>query len=325
MAAIVYLDADDEITSAASRLRTLADDRIALVLPMGSRLGTSRINFRLLAREATSRRKTLEIVTADASTRALAASAGLITHPSVAAFEGRHEAGARSIGVQPAAPAPAIEGSGPAGASVRGRPASPRREATRADDSPTAVVPIPDRLPSLSPPQASAPVPQVGQRAAARSNGRRVVVAVTVLVAVLLIGGFAGLQMLPTATVTLTPATVQLGPIQLTVTAQSGITQPDPTNLLVPARTFKFDLDVSDTFPATGVKIDETAATWTVTFSSLNTGSSNTIAHGSIVKTESGVEFTTAADRDARARRHRHRRWQVRGSCLRRRRSRSMP
>ena len=42
---LVYLDVDDEITSAATRIRTSDGDRLALVLPYGSRLATSRINF----------------------------------------------------------------------------------------------------------------------------------------------------------------------------------------------------------------------------------------------------------------------------------------
>ena len=38
---IVYLDVDDEITSAAMRLRTMTAERVVLVLPYGSRLATS--------------------------------------------------------------------------------------------------------------------------------------------------------------------------------------------------------------------------------------------------------------------------------------------
>jgi hypothetical protein len=53
--AIYYLDIDDEVTSAAARIRDSSDTRIALVLVGGSRVATSRINFRLLAREAKSR------------------------------------------------------------------------------------------------------------------------------------------------------------------------------------------------------------------------------------------------------------------------------
>src|SRR5213078_1291367 len=84
---LIYLDVDDEITSAAARIRSAEAERLALVLPYGSRLATSRINFRLLAREAAARGKRLDIVCADASARALAAAAGLPVHASVAAFE----------------------------------------------------------------------------------------------------------------------------------------------------------------------------------------------------------------------------------------------
>src|SRR5262245_19105975 len=83
----VYLDVDDEITSAAARIRATEADRITLVLPYGSRVATSRINLRLLAREAAERGKRLDIVSGDASTRALEAAAGLPVHTSVAALE----------------------------------------------------------------------------------------------------------------------------------------------------------------------------------------------------------------------------------------------
>jgi hypothetical protein len=87
MAAIIYLDVDDEITSAAARIRNAGETKIALVLPPGSRLATSRINFRLLAREALERNRVLSIVAADPAARAIAGSAGLPVHATVAEFE----------------------------------------------------------------------------------------------------------------------------------------------------------------------------------------------------------------------------------------------
>ena len=85
---IVYLDVDDEITSAAARIRDRRRRRrVAVVLPYGSRVATSRINFRLLAREALTHEKRLSIVAGDAATRALAASAGLPVFASVAEYE----------------------------------------------------------------------------------------------------------------------------------------------------------------------------------------------------------------------------------------------
>src|SRR5687767_10576304 len=87
MAAIVYLDVDDEITSAAARIRAPGDPRVLLVVPFGSRLATSRINFRLLAREANLRGRALSIVAGDSSSRALAASAGLPVFSTVGEYE----------------------------------------------------------------------------------------------------------------------------------------------------------------------------------------------------------------------------------------------
>ena len=84
---IVYLDIDDEITSAAARVRSSESRRVALVLPYGSRVATSRINFRLLSRDALISEKQLAVVAGDPATRALAASAGLPVFSSVAEYE----------------------------------------------------------------------------------------------------------------------------------------------------------------------------------------------------------------------------------------------
>ena len=97
---ILYLDIDDEITTAAARVRGAEGTRISIVLPNGSRLATSRINFRLLARDATLNSKQLSIISGDAATRALAASAGLPIFASVAEYESALEAerGAKGAG-----------------------------------------------------------------------------------------------------------------------------------------------------------------------------------------------------------------------------------
>ena len=124
MASIIYLDVDDEITTAAARIRTATDTKVALVLPSGSRLATSRINFRLLSREALERNRVLSIVAADAAARAIAASAGLPVHATVAEFEA--EVGTATAarppvadGVPPPAPGDTLRGS-PKGAAAAG-------------------------------------------------------------------------------------------------------------------------------------------------------------------------------------------------------------
>ena len=278
MTAIVYLDIDDEITSAVARLRPLKEKRIALVLPNGSRLATSRINFRLLAREADNRNKTLEIVTVDASARALAASAGLPTHLSMAAFE--------------AGPVVAVSSDIAQGLRARGGGAATAAGGsgrTATDDTPTIAL---GDGPSISKPRPGSLVPTVGRHLSSPTQGRRLAIVLGV-VAVLVAGGTAGFQLLPSAMIILVPRMDTIGPISMSVTAQPGITQPDPASLLVPATSFSFDVEVTQTFPATGISVDEAAAAGEVTFSSLNTGGSNSIAEGSIVKTQAGIEFRT--------------------------------
>ena len=97
---VLYLDIDDEITTAASRIRSSDGTRVAMVLPNGSRVATSRINFRLLARDATLNNKRLSIVASDAATRALAASAGLPLFASVNEYEAAVRDGAILVGVK---------------------------------------------------------------------------------------------------------------------------------------------------------------------------------------------------------------------------------
>ena len=114
--AIVYLDVDDEITSAAARIRAAEEVRVALVLPSGSRVATSRINFRLLAREAQGRSRQLLVVSAEAATRALAASAGLTVFPTVRDLEELFAPPVDGGGAAPGGGAGAVGAAGAAGA-----------------------------------------------------------------------------------------------------------------------------------------------------------------------------------------------------------------
>jgi hypothetical protein len=153
---VLYLDIDDEITTAAARVRGAEGIRVAMVLPYGSRVATSRINFRLLARDATLNGKRLSIVAGDAATRALAASAGLPIFASVAEYESSiaEERGERPgdgtsepaatepAATEPAGPEPAAPVK-PAPASARSSRArrKPRAPADEADARPAAVLP----------------------------------------------------------------------------------------------------------------------------------------------------------------------------------------
>ncbi len=161
---VLYLDVDDEITSAAARIRSAEEIRVAIVLPYGSRVATSRINFRLLSRDATTNGKRLSVVAGDAATRALAASAGLPVFSSVAEYEaalesergapeadteGQGSGSAAEVGAAagaaaaddalplPPTPAAGAEPSGAVKTGARRRKASP----ARAEDTARSAVP----------------------------------------------------------------------------------------------------------------------------------------------------------------------------------------
>ena len=100
-----YLESDDEITDAVARLRATEDERVVLVVPPGSRIATGRINFRLLAREATARKLAFAVVSPDEQVRALAIAGGVVARSTVEEAEGALDRGeppaARRTGHRP--------------------------------------------------------------------------------------------------------------------------------------------------------------------------------------------------------------------------------
>ena len=234
MATIVYLDVDDEITSAAARIRDPMELRVALVLPHASRISTSRINFRLLAREARLHSRRLGIVAPDASTRALAASAGLPVFHSVGEYEASLDApdAATEPGTSTAPPPPdGLRGGAPLRA-VRGSPddggATLIIPAVAAiDDMPTVAAPTPgrpaspaiDETPTVVVRPGSDPATDRGTRdlttstpitTATDATARRRPGAATdrrgrILALGLLAAGVAGFVFLPSATVRIAP------------------------------------------------------------------------------------------------------------------------
>ena len=335
---IVYLDVDDEITSAATRIRDVPGRRVALVLPYGSRVATSRINFRLLSRDALINEKQLAVVAGDSATRSLAASAGLPVFSSVGEYEaaqGRPEedwtpapdattpsptASSGSVaragrgqskssaagGVRGAAGAGAIADA--AGAATAG--SSPGPGSAR-DVGPTAVSSrveqtvrsehageyLPDdhaRLQPRRPSGASARHPQT-RPGSVRGSRLPLIIVLAALALVVLVGGVGAYVVLPSATIVVTPRAQSLVLPDITVTADPAATSADAAALVVPAAIVSLEVTASDAFAATGKRIEEAAAKGTVRFANLDFLRTNTIPSGSIVSTNAGVRFRTAA------------------------------
>ncbi len=305
-AQVIYLDVDDEITSAVTRIRQAPVGGVVIVVPFGSRLASSRINFRLLAREATVLRRDLTIVTPDAGTRALAASAGLVTHATVLEWEQVTAAGSVPE------PRPGLVAPGPgetppvdAVAEVLGarprdvRSGDPARGWPPMAHEDGAPPPMPPARPA--PPETSrvafsaASVPVVGPRRRLAFNRTRAIVAVVVLALIAAVAGYAATAILPSAEITITPAAEAVGPLSLTITADPSITIADPARSAVPAVRLSWPISVSATFQATGKLVTDVKASGSVTFTSVDTTGTRVVEAGTILRTADGVEFATVA------------------------------
>ena len=306
MATIVYLDVEDEITTAAARIRRAGEPRVGIVIPFGSRVATSRINFRLLAREALDAGRRLDIVAPDASARALAASAGLAVFASVAEYEAALEL---------AEPGPAMPAdAGPVSATAPQR--VPRGGAARAtgaaassrDGQPSTGARLEQARPADGTPAGGA-ISATGRSVAAASPAVRdaavgrsrrgvrgpALAIVLVLALVLGFGGAAAALALPSAVVTVTPVMEAVTPVALTVRADPTAIGVDQASLVIPAATVNVPLTVQGSFSATGTNITQTSATGQVTFDSINTVNAMPVPRGTRVSTLDGVTFSTTA------------------------------
>ena len=92
-----------------------------------------------------------------------------------------------------------------------------------------------------------------------RGGGGRRWLAILVAVAFLfiLVSGVGAYVVLPTAIVTVRAVPERVGPLSLEITADPLAANVDPVKLVVPADIVTFDLEATDEFPATGIKITE--------------------------------------------------------------------
>jgi hypothetical protein len=267
--AIYYLDIDDEVTSAAARIRDASDTRIALVLTAGARVATSRINFRLLAGEARRRSKRLAIVTADPTTQSVARSAGLPVFATVGEYERAEQTRAA------------------------GKPDDPDGVSEALDELAATVVVRPGGgagRASASGSRTARGSGGLGRAGSARVPWRLTAAAGFVAVAALAAGLFF---IYPSATVTLTVTERQVGPVAFEATVDPNATSADNAAGVVPGLSKAFPLESSGTYDATGQKINETASGGSVTFDSINTIFAVPVLAGTRVSTAGGIAFTT--------------------------------
>ncbi len=189
--ALIYLEADDEVTSVVRRVRAAAASRVVLVAPGRSRAVSSTVALRLLGRFAAEDGRELAIV-GDTLTRSLAADAGIPAYVSIDDARAARPVDA-TAGVPRRAGIHVVRG-------THGDEVAPAVETAVAAD------------PAWAETRAS-PVPRPHPRAqpARRGARRRAAAALGAIVALLLVAGVvAGAVLLPAATVSLVPRVVEV-------------------------------------------------------------------------------------------------------------------
>ena len=242
---LLYLEADDEVTSVARRLRETDAAVVVLVVPGRSRATSSVVALRLLAREGDEAGRRVAVV-GDALTRSLAAEAGLDAYASVEdaqhAVPAPAEAHARRASIN------VIRGSASDGTQTIPL-SSPVAPEPADSDTETRVVPV---VRGAQEPHRVAARPD-------RRSRRGVPLALLVgLVAALLGGaGLLGSTVLPAATVSIVPISQPLGPIPYEIRID------DPVRL-------RGTVEATAPVTATGSYPIQVAATGVVVFRNFN-------------------------------------------------------
>jgi hypothetical protein len=294
--AVVYLDPEDEITGAVARLRAMPGGDVIMVVPAGSRVATSRINFRLLGRESRQRGLRLAVVSEEPGVRSLSSAAGVPAHANVEAAEAAFgKEPSLTTAASTAAMAPAkVDAAPPPDLAV--------------DDTKTQVLPVVGAATDAGemasrPPRASGrlsvepPLYDIGDVSSRRRRpaARFIAPAIALVLLLTLVGlGLYGAYLfVPTATVSLQPKLIDVGPLSTTVTADPQVAVVDANAGLIPATQLQLPLNSTGTFPATGVDVTTTAATGAVRFRSENTVFEVPVPAGTVVSTANGIEFET--------------------------------
>ena len=118
-------------------------------------------------------------------------------------------------------------------------------------------------------------------------------VIVGLVAVVVLVVGLGAFFFYPSATVALTLREEPVGPLSLNVTIDPNVSAPNDQAATVPGVEKAFPVAMSGSFDATGQNVVETAATGTVTFSSINTVFAVPVIAGTQVSTAGGIAFVT--------------------------------
>ncbi len=300
----LYLEADEDITSAIDKLQKVEGDAVQIVVPKRSTMLQSIINLKLLKKAAASSGKELVLVTNDRVATDLAGRLGLAVAPSL---------GAKPVIAETAAPEPVsnedvIEADDPeptppteAPAAVASKPTAPKKPlfARKAvDDKPTPpATPASVAAAAVDAAEEPSSVDSIAKSGPKVPNFNKLQKRLlwVGLAVVLIVGYFVAMYFLTSAKVTLYAVGSKVG-IDMTFAADPNLHQTDQSSSVLAAQTVTFSKDLSAPFTPTGQKDVGTQATGQMTI--YNTYDTNTheLTSGTRLSAPDGKIFRTNSD-----------------------------
>ena len=299
---IIYLEADEEITAATSRMLASSSKEVRIVVPKRSTLLQSVVNQKLLKRAADNAGKSLILVTADRTASHLAAQVGLPVASSVKAEAAVPEATEapqedNSDIIETAAEAAAVATVAKAAASPKPAYATPMMKSEPKVNNPFApseeVAQAPAPVASAKPGKAPKPAKAKKSRNVPDFNSlpKKVLIGVGAALTVILL--MFAQYYFKKADVTLFAAG-QLVDVNTNFKVDTNADSVSVTSATLPGRKYEVSKEVSDSTPATGTKDAGTKASGTMSVKN-RTGVSQTLVAGTRF-TASGKVFKSTGD-----------------------------
>ncbi len=301
----LYLEADEDITSAIDKLSKAPGNAVQIVVPKRSTMLQSIINLKLLKKAAESHHKNLVLVTGDKIASELASRVGLAVAPSLGAKAvlGAAETPAKLQTNEevieaddPPPPPPAPEPTPP---KPKGPPLLRRRELSDTPAPPPPSPAGPEPEPAESPSTDAKP-------AAAKSSGASVPkipnfnifqkrLGWVALVVVVIIAYFVFMAFFTSAKVTLYAQGTQ-STIDTSFAIDTSAQTSDSANAVLAGRTISASKDLSGPFTPTGTQDVGTKASGTMTIFNSYDENPHTLVSGTRFQAPDGTVFLSTAD-----------------------------
>ncbi|MDB5178697.1 MAG: uncharacterized protein JWN01_640 [Patescibacteria group bacterium] len=291
----LYLEVDEDITSAIDKLTKSTGDSVQIVVPKRSSMLQSVINLKLLKKAAGQQGKELVLVTNDRIASDLAARVGLAVAPSLGAkpvlADVQMPEQLKSVEevIDAGDPAPPVAGPAPAAAPAKSkRPLLLRRR--EVGDGPPAPPPTPDPAPAAAggdPAKKGPKIPNFNRLQ------RRVI---WLVVAALLVGSYmAGMYFLSSAKVTLYANGSKVD-IDTTFAVDPAAKTSDKNKAVLAGQVVSTSKDLSGSFAPTGKKDAGTKATGTISISNCLDNNPHTFVSGTRFQAPDGKIFRSTAE-----------------------------